>query len=67
MSTFSEYVKSSVVTFIAAFSVSVLAQWGSVEWTHAGLFALAGVGVRAGVKAILEILALIKPTTTVNT
>lgn len=66
MSSFKEYVKSSIVTFIAAMAAAILAEWGHVIWSQAGIFALAGVGVRAGIKAVLEILAFIKPTTSVK-
>lgn len=66
LSSFEEYVKSSVVTFIAMFALAVLASWSDFSWTKDGLFALGGVGVRAGVKGILELLALIKPTTSVQ-
>lgn len=66
LSTLKEYVKSSAVTFIAMFAVAVLASWDTTSFTKDGLFALGSVGVRAGVKGILEILALIKPTTSLS-
>ncbi len=65
MSSFKEYVKSSIISFIAAFAIAVLAEWGHIVWSSVGVIGLISVGARAGVKAILEMLALIKPTTSV--
>ena len=48
------------------FAVAVLVDWNSVEWTKDGLFALGLAGVRAGVKGVLELLAVIKPTKSVQ-
>lgn len=66
LSSFKEYVKSSIVTFIAMFAIAVLAQWNDVSLTRDSLFALGGVGIRAGVKGVLEIMAVLKPTTSVR-
>lgn len=60
LSSFNHYFKSSVVTFIATFAAAVLPMWGDAGFTRSALVALAMVGLRAGVKAILESLALIK-------
>ena len=60
MSPFSHYVKSSIITFVATFSAAVLPMLGDATWEKSALLAITMVGFRAGVKAVLEYLALIK-------
>lgn len=66
VSSFFEYVKSSVLTFIATFALAVLPGFDNASLTKAGIISLVMVGVRAGIKAILEILSVIKPTVTIQ-
>lgn len=66
ISSLEQYLVSSMVTFISAFAIAVLANWTNQSWSHDVLFALGGAGIRAGVKAILEMLAVIKPTVSVS-
>lgn len=66
MSSLKEHAKSFVITFIAAFAVAVLANWDKQSWSHDTYFALFSAGVRAGAKAVLEMLAIIRPTATVS-
>lgn len=54
------YAISSAVTFLTAFGVAVLPFIGDVELEQGALFALAIVGVRAGVKALSEYLLGLK-------
>ena len=60
MSSVSVYLKSSIVTFLASFATSVLPIIGNIEWEKSAIIALIVVGVRAGVKALLEYLAIMK-------
>ena len=65
LSSWQEYFKSSVITFVAVFATAVLPQLGDAPMTKASLVALAMVGIRAGVKALLEILAGMKTSTNI--
>lgn len=53
-----EYIWSSLITFVAAFGTTVvpLANMSGGNWTQAAVFALVAVGVRAGFKAVLNLL-----------
>lgn len=66
LSSLKEYVKSSLVTFIATFAAAVAPGFGDASFTKSALVALLLVGIRAGVKAVLEVLAVIKPTTSIT-
>ena len=56
--TLNEYVWSSIVTFVAAFGAAVLPTIGAgVPVTSALIFAAVAVGVRAGVRAVINYLA----------
>lgn len=66
MSSFKEYLKSSAVSFIAGFALAVLPFIGDLSFSKAAIMGLVFVGVRAGVKAVLEVLSFIKPTTSVS-
>lgn len=63
LSPFIEYLKSSVITFIAAFAASTIPFIGGVSADKASIIALILVGARAGVKALFEYLAILKVTT----
>lgn len=56
------YVLSSIITFIASFCAAVLPSVGDLEFSRAALVALVLVGVRAGVKAILEFIVKVTST-----
>lgn len=51
-----EYIWSSFITFIAAFGTAILPMLGGATWNKAAIFALLAVGIRAGVKAVLNLL-----------
>lgn len=56
--TVKEYLWSALITFVAAFGVAVfpVAQMG-IPVDQAALFALFAVGIRAGVAAVINLLA----------
>ena len=60
MNSFKTYFKSSVITFIAAFAMAVLPGLGNVDFSKGALVAIVMVGIRAGVKALLEYFAILK-------
>lgn len=62
MSSFGEYLKSSVITFVATFAAAVLPGIGDVQFSKGAIIALILVGIRAGVKAIFEMLAVVNAT-----
>jgi hypothetical protein len=57
MGIFKEYFWSSITTFLAAFFLAVAPLVGGVPLDKAALFAVVMAGVRAGVKAVLQLLA----------
>ncbi len=61
-STRKQYLESSIITFIAAFSGAVAPSIGDLQFNRAAIIPLAFVGLRAGVKVLFELFATIKAT-----
>ena len=51
-----EYGWSSIVTFVAAFAVAIAPTVGSLPLDKAAIFALLAAGIRAGTRAVLNLL-----------
>ena len=60
MSSYKEYLKSSLITFVSAFLLAVVPFIGDMEWNKAVVSALIFAGVRAGVKAVAQYFAILK-------
>lgn len=51
-----EYVKSSLITFATAFLIATVPFLGNADWSQSAIIAVLITGVRAGVKALVEML-----------
>lgn len=59
-SSFGVYFRSSLLTFIAAFAAATAPVIGDQKFSQAALLAIIFTGVRAGIKAVLEYIAILK-------
>lgn len=66
LSNFREYVKSAAITFISTFAVAFVPFLGNDNFKESLLISALLAAVRAGFKAVLEMLAVIRPTETLR-
>lgn len=66
LSSIEVYLESSLVTFITAFLIAAAGSANTFTFTKDGLIAVAAAAARAGIKALLESLAVVTPTVISN-
>lgn len=62
LSSFKEYLKGSILTFISSFAVAFIPFLGGADFSHSAILAAILTAARLALKAVLESLAVIKPT-----